>query len=56
MSEIIEQQLQVIISLLARSTIGVEHIERVVRSKKRKGNPDDFVKAYKRPGWRQEWS
>jgi hypothetical protein len=46
MSEILEEQNKVIISLLARSTIGVEHIEKIVRGGKKKGNPDKFVLAY----------
>jgi len=46
MSEVLEQQNKVIISLLARRTLGVEHIDKIVRSHKKKGRPDDFVKAY----------
>lgn len=46
MSEILEQQNKVIISLLARSTFGVERIDKIVRSYKKKGRPDDFVRAY----------
>jgi|GEM_PF-2784230 len=46
MSEMIEEQNKVIISLLARSTIGIQHIEKIVRSGKKKGDPDKFVLAY----------
>ena len=40
------QQNKVLIALLARSTIGLEYIENIVRSGKKKGNPNDFVRAY----------
>lgn len=46
MSEIIEEQNKVIISLLARSVIGIQQIEKIVRSGKKKGEPDKFVLAY----------
>ena len=46
MSTLLEQQNKVIIALLARSTIGIEYIEKVVRSGKKKGKSDDFVRAY----------
>ena len=46
MSEILEQQNKVIISLLARNTIGVERIDKIVRSHKRKGHAENFVAAY----------
>ncbi len=46
MSNILETQNRIIISLLARSAIGIKEIEKIVRSNKKKGNPDDFVQAY----------
>jgi len=46
MSNILEAQNRIIISLLARSAIGIKEIEKIVRSNKKKGNPDDFVQAY----------
>lgn len=46
MSEIIEEQNKVIISLLARSVIGIQQIEKIVRGGKKKGEPDKFVLAY----------
>ena len=46
MSEILEEQNKVIISLLARSVFGVQQIEKIVRSGKKKGDPDKFVLAY----------
>ncbi len=47
MSEtILEQQNRIIISLLARRTPGIEYIERIVKGGKKKGRPEDFVRAY----------
>jgi hypothetical protein len=46
MDEGIGERLDVIISLLARRTIGVEEITRLVTSGKRKGSPEDFLRAY----------
>jgi hypothetical protein len=46
MSTVLERQNQVIIALLARSTVGIEYIEKIVRGGKQKGKPDDFVRAY----------
>lgn len=46
MSTILERQNEVIIALLARSTIGVEYIEKIVKSGKKKGKSEDFVRAY----------
>jgi len=46
MSTILEAQNRIIISLLARSAIGIKEIEKIVRGNKKKGNPDDFVQAY----------
>lgn len=46
MSSILEAQNRIIISLLARSTIGIKEIERIVRSGKKKGDPDNFVLVY----------
>lgn len=45
MSTIIERQNEVIIALLARSTIGVDYIEKIVTSRK-KGKGEDFLRAY----------
>lgn len=46
MSSILEEQNRVIIALLARSVIGIEYIEKIVKSGKKKGSPEDFVRAY----------
>jgi hypothetical protein len=46
MTEILEEQNKIIISLLARSVIGIQQIEKIVRSGKKKGDPDKFVLAY----------
>ena len=46
MCEILEQQNKIIISLLSRSTIGIENILKIVYSGKRKENREDYVLAY----------
>jgi len=46
MSEILEEQNKIIISLLARLVIGIQQIEKIVRGGKKKGDPDKFVLAY----------
>jgi hypothetical protein len=46
MSETLEAQNRIMISLLARTAIGIENIEKIVRSNKKKGDPDKFVSAY----------
>ncbi|TAH53543.1 MAG: hypothetical protein EYC68_03340 [Chloroflexota bacterium] len=47
MSEkILIEQNKVIIALLARSTIGVDYISSIVCGNKKKGVPEDYVKAY----------
>jgi hypothetical protein len=46
MSSLLEKQNQVIISLLARSTIGKEHIASMVTSGKKKGKARDYLRAY----------
>lgn len=46
MSTILERQNQVIIALLARNTVGVDYIEKIVTAGKQKGKPEDFIRAY----------
>ena len=46
MSTTLERQNRVIIELLARTALGVEKIEDIVKKGKRKGNPDDYAKVY----------
>src|SRR5437016_4675455 len=46
MTSRIEAQNDVIIALLARSSIGVDAIYRVVVKGKKRGSPEDFVRAY----------
>ena len=50
MSDQIEAKLDVIISLLAKSTIGAQEIMRIVTYGKRKGKPADFIRAYNQLG------
>lgn len=47
-SSLRDKQIQVVIALLARSTIGVDYIDKVVRSGKKKGDPEKYVEAYNR--------
>lgn len=44
--KILVEQNKVIIALLARSTVGLSYIENIVRGNKKKGNPENFVRAY----------
>lgn len=46
MSKTLETQNKIIISLLARTALGVKEIERIVRSGKKKENQDNFVLVY----------
>ncbi|MBE0681653.1 MAG: hypothetical protein IH589_07035 [Anaerolineales bacterium] len=46
MSKTLETQNKIIISLLARSALGIKEIERIVRSGKKKENQDKFVLVY----------
>jgi hypothetical protein len=46
MSKTLETQNKIIISLLARSALGIKEIERTVRSGKKKENQDKFVLVY----------
>lgn len=46
MSKTLEAQNRIIISLLARTALGIKEIERVVRSGKKKENQDKFVLVY----------
>lgn len=43
---IIERQNQVIIALLARSTLGVDYISKIITSGKKKGSANNFIVAY----------
>lgn len=44
--EILAQQNKVIISLLARNTIGFDYIAKIVTGWKKKGKPEDYLKVY----------
>ncbi len=46
MSKTLETQNKIIISLLARTALGIKEIERIVRSGKKKENQDNFVLVY----------
>ena len=46
MSEEISAKLDIIIALLARETIGIDYIRKIVTAGKKKGKPEDFIKAY----------
>lgn len=45
-NEILVHQNKVIISLLARSTLGVEHITKIVTGWKKKGKAEDYLRVY----------
>jgi hypothetical protein len=46
MTALLERQNRIIISLLARTAIGADEIENIVRKGKKRANADNFVKAY----------
>ena len=46
MSDLLDQQNRVIISLLARTAFGIEGISRIVTSSKKKAKPKDYLLAY----------
>lgn len=46
MSKTLEAQNKIIISLLARTALGIKEIDRIVRSGKKKGDPDNFALVY----------
>lgn len=46
MSKTLEVQNKIIISLLARTALGIKEIDRIVRSGKKKGDPDNFALVY----------